>query len=337
MTASLIQSAPARRLARTTVPHRLRPVDDERRPPRKRGDQARFEARAAEEAVSVAARLADQRDGDLQPRPGHVTVPDRIPEPAVGTREIAHEGDAGLEREAGVLRGLERPLRHRRPEDLGHVDGRHRDVVVAVEDARQQPEAREVDRGGALRRQVPVDARDPAVLDVDVHRAAEAAAPVEHHDLPQDVRFALVHRKASSRARWSSSRRGSDDPRARRPPRPHRAPRSRRRCARARRRSAPGRSGGRLAPSVATRTKPPSCPRNARRIGSWAPSAIRRWNRSSRSRNSSFSPSRAARRCFMRSSRSRSRSSTSITSQARRTATGSSAPRRYWISRRCSG
>ena len=182
------------------VPHRLRPVDDEGRPPRKRGDQTRFEARAAEEAVSVAARLADEGDGDLQPRPGHMPfrIDSRSPRSAPERSRTKVTPASSVRRAFCAASSAHCVTGVLRISAMSTVDIVTWSWQSKMPGSSQRPRSRSRRRPA---RQVPVDARDPAVVDVDVHRAAEAAAPVEHHDLPQDVRFAVAHRKASSRAR----------------------------------------------------------------------------------------------------------------------------------------
>ena len=51
---------------------------------------------------------------------------------------------------------------------------------MTVEDAREDPKAREVERRALRRPQVRADRRDAAVLDTYVERADEAAGLIEH-------------------------------------------------------------------------------------------------------------------------------------------------------------
>ena len=153
----------------------------------------------------MPARLADEDDGDLQPRPGREAGGDPVAKAAVGAAQVADEGDARLQREACVLCGLERPAADGSRQHLRHVDRREGDVVVAVEDSGQQPEAGEVERRRVARLQVLADVRDPAVLDPHVERAAEAAAGVEHVGLAQHVLLGRRHGDSTSSASRLSS------------------------------------------------------------------------------------------------------------------------------------
>ena len=208
--------------------------------------------------------------------PGAIAGRERVAQAAVGAGEVADERDARLERRARVPGRLERPLRDRRRQDLRQVDGRERDVVVAVEDTRHQPEPGEVDRVGVGRAQVLADLRDAVVFDLTSSGPAKLAGRVEHVGLSQDIALgdgSWSHLRAvSSRSasRWSTSAAahasGSCASSAstialvlgRRPRRARGAAGSHRASRRARSRAA-GRG-------------------NAWRIGKRAPSAIFRWN-----------------------------------------------------------
>ena len=157
------------------------------------GVSDRLQTRAGEEAVAVPARLADEDDGDLQPRPRYEAGGDPVAKASVGTAQVADEGDARLQREARVLGSLERPPADGSRQHLRHVDRREGDVIVTVEDSGQQPEAGEVERRRVARRQALSHVRDPAVLDPHVERAAEAAAGVEHVCLAQHVLLGRRH------------------------------------------------------------------------------------------------------------------------------------------------
>ena len=66
--------------------------------------------------------------------------------PASAPAGVTDEGDSGFERAAQVDRAFERPLRDRRAQQFHRVQRGERDVKMAVEDAWEQEEVREVDR-----------------------------------------------------------------------------------------------------------------------------------------------------------------------------------------------
>jgi hypothetical protein len=134
----------------------------------------------------VAARLADEDDRYLQPRAGDDVLRDCVADTRVGAGEVAHERHPRLERAPHVAGGLECPGADRGVGELAPVDRGERDVVVAVEHAREHPEPREVVRGHAVHGEAPADGDDASVLDVDVDRVGEAAAFVEHAAVAED-------------------------------------------------------------------------------------------------------------------------------------------------------
>src|SRR3954447_2662329 len=112
-------------------------------------------------------------------------VPDRHVEPGLGRGGAVDAGEAALEQQLGVGRGLEGVLLGRDHAELvGHRDAGERRVAVALGHAGQQRHAAPVD---AARRLLAADlaraARhllDPGALDQPLAGEAVAAGPVEH-------------------------------------------------------------------------------------------------------------------------------------------------------------
>ena len=125
--------------------------------------------------------------------PVRIAGRERVAQAAIGAGEVAHERDARLQGRSRVPGRVERPPGDRRGQDGRQVDSRERDVIVAVEDTRHQPESGEVDRVEIGRAQVLADLRDAVVFDPDVQRPGEAPGRVEHVGLSQDIALSDVH------------------------------------------------------------------------------------------------------------------------------------------------
>ena len=127
--------------------------------------------------VAVAAGLADHAEADLHARPADEAVVDRLLDAEVGAARVADGGDADAERRLEVVHRLVEAVAERRLEVARRVDGADHDVGVAVEQARQERLAGQVDALVAV--EAGTDLDDAAVLDDQVRLGRIGAGAVE--------------------------------------------------------------------------------------------------------------------------------------------------------------